>query len=471
MIGKIGFTVLLFFILTICPIQAAPTIIQDQRVSNTGSTPILGRGYSISTNSYQSKCFSNIEQSPPSYDFVYQFTEKEAFREEGVDKNGGLSNTLHQVATEAFKQKIFTSSNNSSKNVIKIIVSIQLNSYYASLNESQAKLSASAASLIKSKDLPGFFSSCGSYYIKSMMRNAVFLAEFQFESIDSDSDSGFVNLLESSIKSFNPTPTNQAEPALNPDQNLNRFSQSAKERKLTILVAAFGLGLKKNVSLISYDIESFKTAIKNAFILMQNPNTGKVTAIEVIPWIENTGFQSLLYANEQKNSPQYEKKYNISMNAGLLAEIDRMDRGLMGTYYKAKICRQYIDDNWKQPRGNQMQLKPVYKNRYLMNNYDNNSGIRLSTFDRYLTRKTIESLYQKHQQLIYGTRKQQGARKCISELHEAGLDQKNFHDLKPCRDIEKQLINFNFPVIDNYCMPTLFDAQIVPKTISAIGSY
>ena len=159
------------------------------------------------------------------------------------------------------------------------------------------------------------------------------------------------------------------------------------------------------------------------------------------------------------------------MNAGLLAEIDRVDRGLLDTYYKAKICRQYIDDNWKQIEGNQMELKPVYKNRYLMNNYDNNSSIQLSSFDKYLTKETIESLYQKHQQVIYGTNKQQGARKCISELHKVGLDQKNFRDLEPCNDIEKQLINFNFPIIDDYCMPILFDARSVPKTISTISSY
>ncbi|MBT4290574.1 MAG: hypothetical protein HOD92_24885 [Deltaproteobacteria bacterium] len=471
MMGKIGFIVLLFFILSIHSTQATPTIIQDQRVSNIGATPILGRGYSISTNSYQSNCFSKIEQTSPSYDFVYQFTPKTAFLKEGTDENTGLNNTLHQMATDAFKQKIFKSNNDSDKKTKKIIVSIQLNSYYASLDESQAALSASAAALIKNRDLPAFFSSCGSYYIKSMMRNAVFLAEFKFESFDSDSDLSFVNLLESSIKSFNPTPVNRSNPALKTEQNLNHFSQTAKKRRLTIFVAAFGLGFKKKVSLISHDIESFKTAIRNAFILMQNPNTGKVTAIEVIPWVENTEFQSLLYANEQKNTPQYEKKYNISMNAGLLAEIDRVDRGLLDTYYKAKICRQYIDDNWKQIEGNQMELKPVYKNRYLMNNYDNNSSIQLSSFDKYLTKETIESLYQKHQQVIYGTNKQQGARKCISELHKVGLDQKNFRDLEPCNDIEKQLINFNFPIIDDYCMPILFDARSVPKTISTISSY
>jgi hypothetical protein len=445
-------------------IQASPTIIQDPRISNTGLTPMLGRGYSLSTNSFQSNCFSKIEKSIPSYDFVYQFSDKESFLNDETEESS-LNLILQKIATESFKHKIFkqTKNDQTEKASVKIIASIQLNSYYASLDESQATLSASAASLVKSKDLPGFFSSCGSYYIKSMIRNAVFLAEFQFESIESKSDLAFMKLLEANIKKFKLLQNNADL------KQENDFSFEAGKRKLTILVAAFGLGFNSDTALISYDFISFKAAIKSALIAMQNPDTGKVTAIEVIPWIENSQFQSLLFADDKENTPQYEKKYNISLNAGILSEIEKVDRGLMDTYYKAKICRRFIDNNWKQNQENRMKLKPVYQNRYLMNNNDSSTGIRLATLDKYLSKERIEQFYQKHQTIIYGKGKQLGARKCISELHKVGLENKNYRDLKPCFKIEKQLINFNDSLVDDYCMPVLFDKQLVPQAVSVIN--
>lgn len=118
-----------------------------------------------------------------------------------------------------------------------------------------------------------------------------------------------------------------------------------------------------------YDIESFKNAIKDAFISIQNPRTGKVISIEVVPWSENTEFQSLLglekktvgYAVKSGEDGQelaagnplnlYEKKYNLNQNAEFLAEIERSDRALMNIYYKAKICRKYVDTNWKKLSG------------------------------------------------------------------------------------------------------------------------
>lgn len=467
------FVALLFFLLFLSQVQAGPTIIQDQRVSNIGATPILGRGYSISTNSYQSNCFAEIKQSEPSYDFIYQFVTKENFLDDDSERKG-LNQTLKQFATHAFRKKIFSNPQHKqvNKQTLKIIVSIQLNSYYASLDESQVSISNSATRLIQNNDLPGFFSSCGSYYIKSMIRKAIFFAEFQFESIDDTSDAAFIYLLNTKIKGFNPASTNKNNPPgiINIQQKI-KFSTIAKTRKLRIFAAAFGLGKRKNSSLISYDIESFKTAVKNAFITMQNPNTGKVTAIEIIPWIENTNFQSLLAADNQINSTQYDKKYNISLNAGLLAEIERVDRAMMNTYYKAKMCRQFIDSNWKHSRGNRFLLKPNYIKRYVMNNYDSSIGLLLKQLDKYLSKSSIEQLYLKHQSFVYGGKdKKQGVRRCISALQKAGLEYISFRDLDVCNQLEDKLINFNNPIIDNYCMPVLFESKLKPEIVSIMSS-
>jgi len=52
---------------------AGPTVIQDNRVTNLATTPVLGRGYSIATNTYQSTCLKDVVMTEPSYDFTYTF--------------------------------------------------------------------------------------------------------------------------------------------------------------------------------------------------------------------------------------------------------------------------------------------------------------------------------------------------------------------------------------------------------------
>ena len=48
---------------------ASPYIIQDDRVRSLDITPVLGRGYSIMTNSYQSTCLMVNDTTTPSYNY------------------------------------------------------------------------------------------------------------------------------------------------------------------------------------------------------------------------------------------------------------------------------------------------------------------------------------------------------------------------------------------------------------------
>ena len=57
------------------PVYAGPTLIKDSRVRDLTATPVLGRGYSISTNTFQSTCLKDVVITEPSYDFQYTFRE------------------------------------------------------------------------------------------------------------------------------------------------------------------------------------------------------------------------------------------------------------------------------------------------------------------------------------------------------------------------------------------------------------
>ena len=55
------------------PINAIPFTIDDNRVRTLDTSPILGRGYIIGTNSYQSNCLIVDEHSTPSYNYDSKF--------------------------------------------------------------------------------------------------------------------------------------------------------------------------------------------------------------------------------------------------------------------------------------------------------------------------------------------------------------------------------------------------------------
>ena len=50
-------------------IEASPYTISDDRIRSLDITPVLGRGYSIGTNSFQSTCLMVDEVTSPSYNY------------------------------------------------------------------------------------------------------------------------------------------------------------------------------------------------------------------------------------------------------------------------------------------------------------------------------------------------------------------------------------------------------------------
>ena len=50
-------------------VKSSPYIIADDRVRSLDISPVLGRGYSIMTNSFQSTCLMVDETTIPSYNY------------------------------------------------------------------------------------------------------------------------------------------------------------------------------------------------------------------------------------------------------------------------------------------------------------------------------------------------------------------------------------------------------------------
>ncbi len=459
---------------------AGPVIIRDNRVTDIGTTPVLGRGYTMSTNTFQSICLRNVTITEPSYDFTYRFEEMQG---EGSSSKSNTNNApivSDPIINESYRSYVESVTSKEGQTVTRegktytrhrMVAIIDLDSYYASVDEATTNLSDSAKALLTGNDLPGFFDSCGSYYVRSLNRRAKLVSVFEYEKTGTERDVEFEGMIETMIKSFglvesggNKRYEQQGDAETMSSKLKEKFSEKATEMRLTITTAGFGLGKDKEATLISYDIDSFKQAIKDAFKAMQNPLTGKVVSIEVIPWVENTEFQNFVKLNEAVTIPAtkdekgaavpakvlqpYQMKHNVSENSEFLAEIKKNDRNLLNIYYKAKMCKSNFDNNWRQDG----KLKQVYADKFLLN-HRTGASASISELDSRLNDDYIENLYAREQDFMY-TGENSGS-KCINSLIKNDIRTVHYRELKDCTAIIKKMGNLESEIVDDYCMPVI----------------
>ena len=60
--------------LSLAGVDSNPYTISDERIRKLDISPVLGRGYSIMTNSYQSTCLSVEATTTPSYNYDCKFS-------------------------------------------------------------------------------------------------------------------------------------------------------------------------------------------------------------------------------------------------------------------------------------------------------------------------------------------------------------------------------------------------------------
>ena len=487
---KLLFVIIVFSLLIIYNLtDAGPTVIRDNRVRDLSVTPVLGRGYTISTNTFQSTCLKDVKRTKPSYDFTYNFQELKSL-DTGITVDtsklikAAPKELIDYVDKKVEESKIekMSSETETTKTTKKeevklhrILVTINLFSYYSSVDEANTKVSDAASKLLSSRDIPGFFNSCGSFYVRSITRRASFFSLFEFEYTTIDEAKEFVHQLESQIKGFTKLTEKEGkeEKAETEEKTREEIEKSFKSRaekyNLTITTMAWGLGKDEKAELISYDVESFKNAIKDAFISMMDEGTGKVDSIEVVPWVENTEFQTLIGLEEEAATlkpgtkvPQklllYEKKQILNLNAEFLAEIESNNRNFLNLYYKARICRQHIDQNWKDlnPASKKLEFKEDFTKRYVRNNRGG-KPLLLTALDTYLSKGYIDGLLVKQKAFMYGGEKWgKGARECINQIIGQGIFRVPYQDIESCRKLSEQMGEGEHDILESYCMPVLY---------------
>jgi hypothetical protein len=270
--------------------SAGPSVIRDETLTDVGTTPVLGRGYSLATNTFQSICMKEIVKTKPSYDFKYKFEQVDESVAEELKRSGSVGGNFRGggfgVRVSAKFDSRFAEARTSTSSTVNILVSIDIDTYYASMDETRSELADTAVKLAQG-DLPAFFDACGMYYVRSLNRNSKIVAIFSFEEKSSSEAKSFAAELEAQVSGWGQSGGVTA--SINQET-----ARKAASKKLKITTHAFGLGKVEGTTLLAYDLETFRTAVLTAFKATQNEDVGRVTSIEIVPWVEHLQFQALL---------------------------------------------------------------------------------------------------------------------------------------------------------------------------------
>ncbi len=476
-------------------VTAGPTVVRDNRITDIGITPVLGRGYSISTNTLQSTCIADIKRTPPSYDLRYTFSSIEYDEKTGREITSNKPVSSDRVipsgdSWQKWRRKITRRGRTRTVGKKKyykhrMIAVLNLDSYYSSVDEANSKLSASATKLLTDGDLPGFFAACGPYYIRSINRRAKLISIFEYETETNTRSKSFEGTIESNLKGFRKEVKTSGwwfwrKKKVTWKQNVDiterwnqteKFNKEATSKKLNISTVALGLGKQKDATIVSYDITSYKKAIKDAFKSMQDPQTGKVISVETVPWVENSEFQALIKLNEKltttvpgpngtqvtetKNVPLFRQKYNLIQNSEFLTEINRNYRNRMNIYYKAKLCKQYMDENWRKNGNKEWRAKDFGKRKLVNLRTGAVSTTDVDTLYKMLTDELQPTgLFQKAQDFMYKLGAPSGFT-CIQDMLKWRMLGETYSTMNNCSSLRQQMGVIINETIDDHCMPKL----------------
>lgn len=345
--------------------QSNPYTVSDDRIRSLDITPVLGRGYSIMTNSFQSTCLNVDQTTVPSYNYHYDFYDFTTTTDFAKEVSNKMTNSfsffwIKRKTTEETKKVTKQTSQ------YRMVVSeMKLERYYSSVREEVSPLSDDALTLLDSQDYVGFFKACGPNYVRGIRRAQEVTAIFTFRSnSDYESNSFFREVRRNSYRST----------------TRSSSSNYSFSKEININILGWGLGLNQEGSdtLVASSLNEYLQVMKFAFRSMtQNRDShhiGMVYGIEVVPWVDNSSFQvasrvlddsiqvplprsliKLAYHttdtsiafNNAVNRDDFvcsdpltvKDKYGYCCEINSLYDYDSATYSVNGTHYEERICR------------------------------------------------------------------------------------------------------------------------------------
>lgn len=268
--------------------EGAAMVISDDRVRSLDISPVLGRGYSIGTNSFQSTCLIVDETTTPSYNYEYKFTDH--------SRDTASSSEMTYSATRSFsygkivqKNKVdYKSDSKSTAKSRTMSATMSIMRYYSSVREELSPLSEDALTILDQQDYIGFFKSCGPNYVRSLRRAQELTAIFSFTSSSAERSRALSRSLQQTGGSF----VTSIEAG---STNANTFKSETSSMSITILGYGLGLNTEGSSTLVSATLEEYAEVMEFAFKSFttgeDSHNIGMVYGMEIVPWVDNTAFQ------------------------------------------------------------------------------------------------------------------------------------------------------------------------------------
>jgi len=276
--------------------EGSPMIISDDRARNLDITPVLGRGYSIGTNSYQSTCLIVNEATSPSYNYDYTFTDfSEKDRDEDFEPEMG-GHLSHTFGYPLIKAKVDSKYNGNRSDIATssermIVATMRIERYYSSVREELSSLSDDSLTLLDRQDYVGFFKSCGPNYIRSIRRAQEITAIFEFRTTSAEKASEFAASLQIQQEPIKNLKISQGRDF----KKNNKSSEATKSLVISIVGYGLGLGTEGASTLAANNLDEYQEVMKFAFrSFTRNENSrniGMVYGMELVPWVDNISFQ------------------------------------------------------------------------------------------------------------------------------------------------------------------------------------
>jgi len=449
---------------------SAPIVIMDNRMENLNGFPSLGRGYSVRSNRLQSMCLKEIKKTKPSFNLEYDIEDvtKEYLKNITVLGDDRLKNSR----LNSFIQKYYKDDEKegTKKYTLKnLIVKVEVNSYYYALDETRSPLSESAKELLRSKNFVTFVNSCGLYYVRSVGTYATYYALLQYRTYgDPVIDEDFKNRLEKGLFNFHGSRDTE-----------KKFKDDARYRGLRVYVQAIGLSKGNMVNLIPVNIAQFRRTVQDAVKLMQDPDSGLITRMEVAPWFENPEIGSVLARGNQEGDQQFLRILKLEANAGVITEINRISELQNEQYYIATMCRNILVKNYVDKSSESLyksylgQVKEkstvlyltdliqqkistydVDKTLFFNHSSENNEStyISLREFIKYFAKKPPHQLFEVNKRYLYGENGEPGALDCIQKIYKGGLGKVDYRNIPSCVKALKP-VRSDVSFLEQYCLP------------------
>jgi hypothetical protein len=439
---------------SIATAHAVPSgmVVRDDRFADIGMTPSLGRGYSLSANSMHSVCFETLPTTRASFDFDFELEELDEDARAAV--RGEVADFVRDTAARRT-----VGEGAARRHVHYLLATLTVESYYSSIDESAARLSAGTMALLHAGDMLAFFGGCGTHYLRSISRRSHYLTLFSYTSAERTRDPAFERRLDHLVQRFDADGASSAED----EEAARQFDVEARSRSLRTLSRSIGLVAQDDGRLLPFDLSAYRGAVAGAFKAAQDENVGRVTAVELAPWLSNPTVLAALDSSVNTVGAEhgtYARRQRLAENADVYVEMVERVRRLESLVHRANQCRRALDAEVLDDDG---AVRPEHQHA-LVRNHRSNARVPLATLVAALTDEGI-ALLEAAVRADTSPAADRGAGRCIADLEQGQLVAESHRALPACATPFPRVPHGT--TIDDLCMPELVEAQATTPATGA----